>query len=173
MISLKIGELKPRYAFADISVMCKVDSGEYVNFTDFAFATFSDTVLINIESDAKFLLVLCTYARHDIYYSEVSIDELYALAGISGGTKFVKQISNGIEDKVAAEIVARMAANKILNYAYGFCTQAKDDEFVYEFHRQKFDVSPKGSKQRVFPVVLTKKFIKSDKEMRTPSRNRY
>lgn len=165
---MKIGELKSKYVFADVSIMCKTDTGEYANLMDFSFATFSDTVLMNIDSDAKFLIVLCTFARHNIYYSEITLDELYALAGISGGTKFVKQISNGIEDKIAEEIAARMAANKILNYSYGFCVQSKEDEHTYEFHRQKFEVSPKGSKQRVFPIVLTKTFIKSDKEMRTP-----
>lgn len=167
-----VGELKPVYNFDDISIFCRVDTkdkgnkrgdcNEYVNLTDFTFSRYDDTPLVEIGSKARLLIVLCTYAKKDIYFSEITIEELFTLAGIKGD-KFITQATSGIDEPIAEEIVARMCANKMVNYQYGKVEQTAD-RLSYNFKRMKYEPRD-GGKVRTYPIVLTKTFQKGTKRM--------
>lgn len=152
----KIGEPKAKYDFVDISVMMRKEDGTYLNLTDFNFNVSAENPLSLSGIKSAFALVFCTFARRreQLIGCEVSLEELLALAGIKG-KRLVSQLRSGTEPEFANQMIAVVCAKKIVDYAYGKCLRLEGESLTYEFHRQTFE-----NGKRVYPVVLTKAFIR-------------
>jgi hypothetical protein len=152
----KIGEPKAKYDFVDISVMMRKEDGTYLNLTDFNFNVSAENILSLSGIKSAFALVFCTFARRreQLIGCEVSLEELLALAGIKG-KRLVSQLRSGTEPEFANQMIAVVCAKKIVDYAYGKCLRLEGESLTYEFHRQTFE-----NGKRVYPIVLTKAFIR-------------
>lgn len=152
----KIGEPKAKYDFVDISVMMRKEDGTYLNLTDFNFNVSAENILSLSGIKSAFALVFCTFARRreQLIGCEVSLEELLALAGIKG-KRLVSQLRSGTEPEFANQMIAVVCAKKIVGYAYGKCLRLEGESLTYEFHRQTFE-----NGKRVYPIVLTKAFIR-------------
>ena len=152
----KIGEPKAKYDFVDISVMMRKEDGTYLNLTDFNFNVSAENPLSLSGIKSAFALVFCTFARRreQLIGCEVSLEELLALAGIKG-KRLVSQLRSGTEPEFANQMIAVVCAKKIVDYAYGKCLRPEGESLTYEFHRQTFE-----NGKRVYPIVLTKAFIR-------------
>lgn len=152
----KIGEPKAKYDFVDISVMMRKEDGTYLNLTDFNFNVSAENILSLSGIKSAFALVFCTFARRreQLIGCEVSLEELLALAGIKG-KRLVSQLRSGAEPEFANQMIAVVCAKKIVDYAYGKCLRLEGESLTYEFHRQTFE-----NGKRVYPIVLTKAFIR-------------
>lgn len=152
----KIGEPKAKYDFVDISVMMRKEDGTYLNLTDFNFNVSAENPLSLSGIKSAFALVFCTFARRreQLIGCEVSLEELLALAGIKG-KRLVSQLRSGTEPEFANQMIAVVCAKKIVDYAYGKCLRLEGESLTYEFHRQTFEDG-----KRVYPIVLTKAFIR-------------
>jgi hypothetical protein len=152
----KIGEPKAKYDFVDISVMMRKEDGTYLNLTDFNFNVSAENLLSLSGIKSAFALVFCTFARRreQLIGCEVSLEELLALAGIKG-KRLVSQLRSGTEPEFANQMIAVVCAKKIVDYAYGKCLRLEGESLTYEFHRQTFE-----NGKRVYPIVLTKAFIR-------------
>ena len=152
----KIGEPKAKYDFVDISVMMRKEDGTYLNLTDFNFNVSAENPLSLSGIKSAFALVFCTFAkrREQLIGCEVSLEELLALAGIKG-KRLVSQLRSGTEPEFANQMIAVVCAKKIVDYAYGKCLRLEGESLTYEFHRQTFE-----NGKRVYPIVLTKAFIR-------------
>lgn len=152
----KIGEPKAKYDFVDISVMMRKEDGTYLNLTDFNFNVSAENPLSLSGIKSAFALVFCTFARRreQLIGCEVSLEELLALAGIKG-KRLVSQLRSGTEPEFANQMIAVVCAKKIVDYAYGKCLRLEGESLAYEFHRQTFE-----NGKRVYPIVLTKAFIR-------------
>lgn len=152
----KIGEPKAKYDFVDISVMMRKEDGTYLNLTDFNFNVSAENILSLSGIKSAFALVFCTFARRreQLIGCEVSLEELLALAGIKG-KRLVSQLRSGTEPEFANRMIAVVCAKKIVDYAYGKCLRLEGESLTYEFHRQTFE-----NGKRVYPIVLTKAFIR-------------
>lgn len=152
----KIGEPKAKYDFVDISVMMRKEDGTYLNLTDFNFNVSAENLLSLSRIKSAFALVFCTFARRreQLIGCEVSLEELLALAGIKG-KRLVSQLRSGTEPEFANQMIAVVCAKKIVDYAYGKCLRLEGESLTYEFHRQTFE-----NGKRVYPIVLTKAFIR-------------
>lgn len=152
----KIGEPKAKYDFVDISVMMRKEDGTYLNLTDFNFNVSAENLLSLSGIKSAFALVFCTFARRreQLIGCEVSLEELLALAGIKG-KRLVSQLRSGTEPEFANQMIAVVCAKKIVDYAYGKCLRLEGESITYEFHRQTFE-----NGKRVYPIVLTKAFIR-------------
>lgn len=152
----KIGEPKAKYDFVDISVMMRKEDGTYLNLTDFNFNVSAENLLSLSGIKSAFALVFCTFARRreQLIGCEVSLEELLALAGIKG-KRLVSQLRSGTEPEFANQMIAVVCAKKIVDYAYGKCIRLEGESLTYEFHRQTFE-----NGKRVYPIVLTKAFIR-------------
>lgn len=152
----KIGEPKAKYNFVDISVMMRKEDGTYLNLTDFNFNVSAENLLSLSGIKSAFALVFCTFARRreQLIGCEVSLEELLALAGIKG-KRLVSQLRSGTEPEFANQMIAVVCAKKIVDYAYGKCLRLEGESLTYEFHRQTFE-----NGKRVYPIVLTKAFIR-------------
>lgn len=149
---VKIGELRERYAFRDISVFVRMDNGLYSDMSGY-FLT-EERIHTFISSEAPFVLAFCAFAKDDLYISEATIEDLLALADITN-PKFISQVRSGMESDLADQILAMICANKVFNYAYGkcACSAVKNNEYTYQFTRQKWT-----NTKRHYPVVLEKTF---------------
>lgn len=152
----KIGEPKAKYDFVDISVLMRKEDGTYLNLTDFNFNVSAENPLSLSGIKSAFALVFCTFARRreQLIGCEVSLEELLALAGIKG-KRLVSQLRSGTEPEFANQMIAVVCAKKIVDYAYGKCLRLEGESLTYEFHRQTFE-----NGKRVYPIVLTKAFIR-------------
>lgn len=152
----KIGEPKAKYDFVDISVMMRKEDGTYLNLTDFNFNVSAENPLSLSGIKSAFALVFCTFARRreQLIGCEVSLEELLALAGVKG-KRLVSQLRSGTEPEFANQMIAVVCAKKIVDYAYGKCLRLEGESLTYEFHRQTFE-----NGKRVYPIVLTKAFIR-------------
>lgn len=152
----KIGEPKAKYDFVDISVMMRKEDETYLNLTDFNFNVSAENPLSLSGIKSAFALVFCTFARRreQLIGCEVSLEELLALAGIKG-KRLVSQLRSGTEPEFANQMIAVVCAKKIVDYAYGKCLRLEGESLTYEFHRQTFE-----NGKRVYPIVLTKAFIR-------------
>lgn len=153
----KIGEPKEQYNFVDISVMMRKKDGTYINLTDFNFNVSVENTLVLSEIKSEFALVFCTFAKcmGKLIACEVTLKELLALAGIKDRSRMVSGIRNSAEPEFANQMLAVVCAKKIVDYAYGKCYRLGDSSLTYEFRRQIFKEG-----KRVYPIVLTKAFIR-------------
>lgn len=146
--------LKDKYEFVDISVLMKTNDGEYLNVTDLNLCEEKEKLALN--SNAKLLLSFCTFFKKERYASEVTVEELLALAHISPKSPSVELLTKGFDEETALQLIVQVCAKKILEYAYGRAIKRTErDGIYYDFARHR-----RINGKAVYPVMLSKKMVK-------------
>lgn len=145
--------MENRYNFLDIYIFGRTVTGKYVSLSDW-YLTNEPLSAVDIKSTSPFIIGFSTLQNREYYVSEITLEELITLAGISSSTNFVKQVKSGVEAEQAKTILALLCSQKILNYPFGRCVKEDGGDKI-DFKRRQL-----VNGKRVFNTVLSKKFRK-------------
>lgn len=145
-------KLLSKYNFVDISIYMRVQTGEYVNITDYIVS--DDNEHISLKSDAKFVLTFCSFIKQERYACSITLTELLKLAGIHD-TAFLRRFKDSLKDGDNDELLAVLCAKKIVDYNYGKILRKDGNENTYSFHRQGY-TKVEGKNKRIYPLIFEK-----------------
>ena len=126
-----------RVKYHDLSVLMK-SKGKYVNLTDSSMT--GDLIKLEMQGEnAVLLLSISNYVLREWLVTEITIEELMLLAGVTG-KNFVKQLTTYIDKDFSLELQAMFSAKKLLNYHYGVIRLKEDDKeaITYQFFKRCF-----------------------------------
>lgn len=125
---------KPKYSYNDLYVFCRMFSGLYISLSDFEFGYNAEKQFKNETS--KYLIAV--QGKEGYWISDVSLEDLMQIAGITQNTNFVKQCRNGVEPDFADDLLATICAKKILNSTSGEVYLEEDcPTLTYTFVKRK------------------------------------
>lgn len=147
--------------FVDITIYRRLENNIFLNLTESELDDLSSTSALtyyNIEGISKeYNYAIAVFSSSGLtYITGATIDDIVALTGITNNA-FIRQLQTGIDNQVAADMLASNCAKKIVDYRYGRCLQELRDnsgQVYYNFQRVTF----KDGGKRKYVTCLTKAF---------------